>query len=958
MNTPTFRRIGTAAALLLAAVALSWGQIPSTDLERMEQAAPARATVRPEHPRKLLVFTLSQGYKHTAIERASAALQILAKKTGAFDVVFSADTAIFAPASLKQFDGICFNNTTWLTLADPVLRKSILDFATNGGGIIGIHAGVDNFYSWPEAQEMFGGYFDGHPWTGDGTWAVTIEDPTHPLMTSFHGKDFTIHDELYRIAPVSLRKNCRVLMRINSNDPHNRTANGMRPSDRDLPISWIRTYGKGRVFYCSLGHNDEIYWNPAVLQHYLDGLQYAFGDLAADATPRPFDPLIMLNADSLHVYLGRIAAYVEGNGRQSMMAFDALVRRAGNAPGVCAKIEQAMLRTLQGQVTSEGKRFLCKRLADFGTDSSVAVLSAMVTRPETFDVALYALEAIPGKTSELILLETLDRSAGAQLVAVLNAVGSRRSAVAVPRLQKLLAGADPAVATMAAASLGRIGTVPALDALKAARTTTSGPLQQSVIEGMALAADLLIVQGEKDAALRTYRSLLTADVQAPVRMRAVRGLVHGNDPGLPELVTSVLAGKDDVARTSLLEAVQQMPSGETVHSIAGMLPQLSDGEKVRLLSSLAKHPDPAIREIVTGALKEKSPDVRIAALQTLKSIGTAAAVRPMIAVAVSAKGDEQREARESLALLVAPGTDDSLVILLRGTQNDLKTEVVKAMRERRVPTSAGPLLVALQDRAPKVRQEAALALRLIAEAGDIPEMLSSLQTEKSDGTRKELENSIVATALRINDPAERDPQVIGMLSTTKDRENRMSLVRILGRIGTPQGLETIVPALKDRDKDVMMTSVRALSEWPTPAAYSHLLSLANTSTDRTVRTLAVRGVVRTTGLDTSLTHDGTLGRYREAFALTKDADERKQLLALVGAAPSLAAFDMAAECMNETVLKADAEVTLVTIGEAIVRHDGKAIAPQFEQLRTSSNPAVREKALDLLAHIARMSGNR
>ena len=55
--------------------------------------------------------------------------------------------------------------------------------------------------------------------------------------------------------------------------------------DNDNAVSWLREFGKGRVFYCSLGHNNEIFWTPAILQHYLDGIQYALGDLKADATP-------------------------------------------------------------------------------------------------------------------------------------------------------------------------------------------------------------------------------------------------------------------------------------------------------------------------------------------------------------------------------------------------------------------------------------------------------------------------------------------------------------------------------------------------------------------------------------------------------------------------------------------------------------------------------------------------
>jgi len=51
-----------------------------------------------------------------------------------------------------------------------------------------------------------------------------------------------------------------------------------------MPVSWIRNFGQGRVFYCGLGHNNRVYCNPAVLQHYLDGIQFALGDLDVDAS--------------------------------------------------------------------------------------------------------------------------------------------------------------------------------------------------------------------------------------------------------------------------------------------------------------------------------------------------------------------------------------------------------------------------------------------------------------------------------------------------------------------------------------------------------------------------------------------------------------------------------------------------------------------------------------------------
>ena len=57
--------------------------------------------------------------------------------------------------------------------------------------------------------------------------------------------------------------------------------------DNDYPVAWIRQHGKGRVFYTSVGHSPARFWDPRMLDMFLAGVQYALGDLQADATPRP-----------------------------------------------------------------------------------------------------------------------------------------------------------------------------------------------------------------------------------------------------------------------------------------------------------------------------------------------------------------------------------------------------------------------------------------------------------------------------------------------------------------------------------------------------------------------------------------------------------------------------------------------------------------------------------------------
>jgi len=252
---------------------------------KIEAAAPAKATAQPAKARKILVFWLCKGFFHESIPVANKAIGVIGKKTGAYDVVFSDDMNMFDAKKLAGFDAILFNNTTKLDFNQPGQKEALMDFVKSGKGIIGLHAATDNFYNWPEAAEMMGGLFVSHPWTSGGVWAVKNYEPNHPLNAAFKGEGFKIKDEIYRQKKLSAVENRRILLTLDMDDPATKNAKGAMESDRDMPVSWLRDYGKGRVFFCGLGHNNEVFCRPAVLQHVLDGIQFALGDLKVDATP-------------------------------------------------------------------------------------------------------------------------------------------------------------------------------------------------------------------------------------------------------------------------------------------------------------------------------------------------------------------------------------------------------------------------------------------------------------------------------------------------------------------------------------------------------------------------------------------------------------------------------------------------------------------------------------------------
>jgi type 1 glutamine amidotransferase len=257
--------------------------LKNTEISQITEAMPTKPAAPAKKPRKMLIFWRCEGFFHGSIPVANKALEIMGEKTGAFEVTtVTDDYSVFTKESLRQFDIVCLNNTTHLNFdpkTTPERCEALMDFVKSGKGLVGIHAAADNFYRWPEALEMMGNKFTGHPWGSGGTWAIKLDEPDHPLTAPFKGKGFKISDEIYRTdPPLYSRDNQRVLMSLDMSDPATVGVKDIKPTDQDTGITWIKSCGKGRVFYCGLGHNNPVFWNTPVLEHFLLGIQFAAGD--------------------------------------------------------------------------------------------------------------------------------------------------------------------------------------------------------------------------------------------------------------------------------------------------------------------------------------------------------------------------------------------------------------------------------------------------------------------------------------------------------------------------------------------------------------------------------------------------------------------------------------------------------------------------------------------------------
>jgi type 1 glutamine amidotransferase len=263
--------------------------VTEADRQKIEAAIPDKAPATPLKPRKLLIFDLNVGYGgHGSIPFANLAFTLMGRKTGAFETVVSHDPSVFAPESLKQFDAVFLNNTVGNLFEEPAWRKSLMDFVNGGGGLMGVHGTSVAFTRWPGAIEdwpefglMLGARGASHRESRERAF-IKLDDPQHPINRVFGGQGFEYRDEFFRFHDPYSRSRVHVLLSIDTQKtdldqgPHK----GHRErADNDYALAWVRSQGRGRVFYCAIAHNPSVFYDPLMLKFYLGAAQFALGDL-------------------------------------------------------------------------------------------------------------------------------------------------------------------------------------------------------------------------------------------------------------------------------------------------------------------------------------------------------------------------------------------------------------------------------------------------------------------------------------------------------------------------------------------------------------------------------------------------------------------------------------------------------------------------------------------------------
>lgn len=257
------------------------------------------AAAAEQKKQKVLYFTRSAGFEHSVVRRQDGQLSHSEKvliemgKFAGFEVECTKDGRVF-DGELDQYDCIAFYTSGDLTKPNkrntppmsPEGKQKLLAAIAAGKGFVGFHSASDSFHSKGPRGEiqtevdpyiaMLGGEFVTHGAQQEASLVISSRFPGAGNLGCAEGISFT--EEWYALK--NFAKDLHVILvqetKFMKGDPYQRP---------DFPCTWARMHGKGRVFYTSLGHREDIWTNPFFQTIALGGFAWATGNVDYDVKP-------------------------------------------------------------------------------------------------------------------------------------------------------------------------------------------------------------------------------------------------------------------------------------------------------------------------------------------------------------------------------------------------------------------------------------------------------------------------------------------------------------------------------------------------------------------------------------------------------------------------------------------------------------------------------------------------
>lgn len=559
------------------------------------------------------------------------------------------------------------------------------------------------------------------------------------------------------------------------------------------------------------------------------------------------------------------------------------------------------------------KALACKQLAVVGDESAVPVLASLLGDERLSHYARFALEPIPGKAVDAALREALKKVPGTLKLGVINSIGARRDAEAVPALKELLASEDAALADAAASALARIGTPDSVGILIEALPSAQGGRADFIADALVIGADVLRRDGNKDQAVAAYRAIRGAKLSIRYVIAAIRGeIVTAGDEGLA-LWDEAAESPDDAIFAAAMGAARDLEPSKAVPGLTQLYAVAPVDRRGIVLLAIADLNGEAAAELAREALKGNDAGLQVAALRVLAKHGASQDLDLLGQAVASESADVRAAAQAALDTLDAPGIGEALAQRLRAAEGEDWLALAATAGRRRLAAAVPVLRESLESADAARRAAAVTALGAIAQWDDVVVLLSRLGKASTD-EEKDVIREALRTALRRQPDADAAAGRLAEMIPGASGETRAFLFELLTIAGGKTALETVLQAAQGNDPELQDLATAALGNWMTPDAAQPLVDLIESGKAERFQVRMLRAYIRI-ARQLNVAPQDRLAMCRKALELSRRDAERELVMEVLGRNPGAESLQMVMEEMNRPATAEAAYAAAVAIGE-------------------------------------------
>lgn len=540
------------------------------------------------------------------------------------------------------------------------------------------------------------------------------------------------------------------------------------------------------------------------------------------------EQLLETGSDGVRILSGMLNNPGIGDDTHARYALSSLAQYVSASERSAERItfESAILDELGNFHSPAAKTFLMEQLKLTGSDRSVPVLSRFLNDDTLYRAAIDVLVTIRSGQATRALREAAASTDGERQIALTKVLGEIQDEASLQILTDLASSEDWNTRRMVFYALANIGSPSSADLFAEVYEQTDPEFRNEIERYYLNYAEKLASQGYEFQSSNIARSFLYNGHPSQIERSALNILFIAEGSQLMGELLEIAATADLPLGRHALNLADRLDGPEATNAMVSKLADVPDSRKPDFITILGNRGENSVIPHLEPYKRHSNREVRVAAVKALYTL-EGDQYLPEVLNGLNASEDEEEISEIESILMQIPG--DRLIPasaqMLPESNNIAKPALIRILANRRAVDHLDLIMDQGDNSAETVRMEVYRSLPLLADPGDLSEVTDLFSNAETDEEIMAIQTAIIGFVNSSENSDQRRENVLEVLHESDD-EYLPYLLQILPNLEIDETLPFIRETLNRSDSDIRSSSVRALADWPGPAALPDLLEAA------------------------------------------------------------------------------------------------------------------------------------